>query len=78
LRHVNVIERIEMTSKLALILMRAYFIATLVVLAVYFFARARTPLWIDVAFIAWCVVFVFVWNIFRRRKGILISSAEKN
>ena len=47
--------------------MRAYFVVTLVALIVYLIARAVTPLWLDLAFIAWCVVFLMVWKLFRKR-----------
>jgi len=49
-------------------LMRIYALVTIALLATYFFLRIVTPLWLDMAFIAWCLVFLLVWAVFSRRK----------
>ena len=48
--------------------MRIYALVTIALLATYFFLRIVTPLWLDMAFIAWCLVFLLVWAVFSRRK----------
>jgi hypothetical protein len=48
--------------------MRIYFVITLALLFAYGLGRAVTPLWIDLAFVAWCAVFVLTWKGYSRSK----------
>lgn len=48
--------------------MRIYFVVTLVLVAAYAVGRAFTPFWLDIAFIAWCGLFVLLWNVYSKRR----------
>ena len=48
--------------------MRIYIVTTFALLLAYGVGRAFTPFWIDLAFIAWCLLFVIIWSSFAKRK----------
>jgi len=49
-----------------LLAMRIYFVATVALLIAYGIGRAFTPLWLDIAFMLWCGIFLVVWQVFRK------------
>ena len=48
--------------------MRVYLLLTVIVLVIYFFLRAITPPWLDIAFMVWCAVFVAVFTRYLRKR----------
>jgi len=64
-----------MGNKLVLA-MRVYLVVTFVLLLAYGVGRAFTPFWVDVAFIAWCLLFLIVWSIFSKEKSGTHSDRE--